>query len=235
MTLWCLISSQNSMASDPTFSCPAAADWAVAVGTVVLAFVAVFQQWLQQLVVRPRLSLNARVARPDAEKNKWTNGADVYYFRLAVINEGNAAARDVQVYLAGVERLRADNRYEPVERFSPMSLLWAHIRQTTKPIIVPKMPPLFCDLAHVSDPSKKSVTQESLPGVAATDAVLGLDVEVVGFASRHLLEPGTYKFNLKLAASNHPPRDYTLEVVFPGKWFDNQEKMFSDGFGLRLV
>jgi len=97
------------------------------------------------------------------------------------------------------------------------------------------MPPLFCDLGHISDPSKKSVTGETLPEVSATEAVLGLDVEVMGFVGRHLLKPGTYKFSLKLAASNHPPLDYTLEVVFPGKWFDNEEKMFSDGFGLRLL
>jgi hypothetical protein len=223
------------MDSDQTFW-SAAAGWAVAFGTLVLAFVAVFQQWLQQLVVRPKLVLSARVARPDAEKNKWTNGADVYYFRLGVVNEGNAAARDVQVYLAGVERLRADKKYETVEKFSPMNLVWAHTtRQPTRPVIVPKMPPLFCDLAHIADPAQKSVTGETLPGLAPTEAVLGLDVEVMGFVGRHLLKPDTYKFSLKLAASNHPPLDYTLEVVFPGKWFDDEERMFSEGFGMRLL
>ena len=185
--------------------------------------------------MRPKLRLIARVARPDAEKNKWKTGADVYYFRLSVVNEGNAAARDVQVYLAGVERLRADKKYEVVSKFSPLSLLWANIRQPTRPVIVPKMPPTFCDLAHIADPSKKSVTGESLPEVSATEAVLGLDVEAIGALGRHLLKPGTYKFSLKLAASNHPPLDCTLEVFFPGKWFDDEEKMFSEGFGLRLL
>jgi len=116
-----------------------------------------------------------------------------------------------------------------------MSLVWAHIRQPTRSVIVPKMPPSFCDLAHVSDPAKKNVTQENLQGVAPPDAVLGLDVEVLGFVGRHLLEPGTYRFRLKLAASNYPPHDYTLEVVFPGKWFDDEERMFREGFGMRLV
>src|SRR5258708_17371334 len=41
-----------------------AAAWFAGVGTIVLAFVAVFQQWLQQLIVRPRLRLSARVSRP---------------------------------------------------------------------------------------------------------------------------------------------------------------------------
>jgi hypothetical protein len=154
---------------------------------VTLAYPAIAQQWLQQFIVRPKLRLHAHVGRPDAERNKWTNGADVYYFRLAVVNEGNAAARDVQVYLAGIERLRADKAYEAVEKFSPMNLVWAHTRQPTRPVIVPKMPPLFCDLGHIADPFKKSATGETLPEVSAMEAVLGLDVEVMGFVGRHLL------------------------------------------------
>jgi hypothetical protein len=48
-----------------------AADWAVAKGTLVLAIVAVFQQWLQRLIIRPRLRLQAWVQHPDAEKTRW--------------------------------------------------------------------------------------------------------------------------------------------------------------------
>src|SRR5271167_3902633 len=102
------------------FQSSTAAAWFAGIGTIVLAFVAVFQQWLHQLIVRPRLRMDARVARPDSEKTRWRNDTDVYYFRLAITNGGNAAAHDVQVYLAGVERLRLDNKYEAVERFSPM-------------------------------------------------------------------------------------------------------------------
>src|SRR5713101_1435469 len=114
------------------------ADWPVAIGTLLLAIVAVFQQWLQRLVVRPRLRLNARVERPDAERTMWnipSARVDVYYFRLAITNHGNAAAHDVKVYLGSVERLRADKKYEPVERFSPMSLKWSHTGATTRPIL----------------------------------------------------------------------------------------------------
>jgi hypothetical protein len=62
-------------------------------------------------------------------------GADVYYFRLRVDNTGNAAAHDVQVYLASVERQRADKKYEAVGRFVPMNITWAIIGQANLPIL----------------------------------------------------------------------------------------------------
>jgi hypothetical protein len=214
------------------------ADWAVAIGTLVLAIVAIFQQWLQRLVVRPRLHLNARVERPDAEKIMWnvpSVQAAVYYFRLAITNHGNAAAHDVQVYLGSVERLRADKKHEAVERFSPMSLKWAHTGATTRPILLPKMPPIFCDMAHISDPAGKRYTREDLEGIAADTPVLGLDLEVQSPSNGHLLEPGTYRFGLTLGASDHAPQDFQLEVVFQGKWHNDQDRMFSEGFGMRLL
>jgi hypothetical protein len=117
-----------------------------------------------------------------------------------------------------------------------MNLLWAHLGQPTKSVLLPKMSRVYCDFAHISDPSKKpAATQESLPEVTGTEAVLGLDVEVKGFTRAHLLPPGIYRMSLKLAASNHAPRDYTVEIDFPGKWFDDESKMFSDGFGMRLL
>jgi len=180
--------------------------------------------------------LHARVDRPAAEKFKWDDGeTDIYYFRLDVSNEGNAAAKEIQVHVADVRRLRKDGGYELVDRFSPMNLVWAYThRQPTLPLFLPNMPPRFCDFAHILDPGKRSATNETLPGVAPADAVLALELEAIP-SSAHLLEPGTYQFSLKLAASNYPPRDYKLEVTFPGTWFDQEDKMFSDGFGLRLV
>ncbi len=224
-----IIESQRSFWND------AAPAWAVAIGTFVLAFVAVFQEWLRKLIVRPRLGLDAVVSRPDCQKTITSIGADVYYFRLRIENTGNDAARDVQVYLAVVERQKADKGYRAVARFSPMNLLWSIIRQPTLPILLPGMPPRYCDFAHVTIPRLKMSSVEDLPEVDEHTPVLALDLEVCPNNKGHLLEPGVYRFHLKLAASNHPVRDYTLEVDFKGIWFDNEDKMLSDGFGMHLV
>lgn len=218
-----------------SLSYTSAAEWSVAIGTVVLAFVAVFQEWLRRLVVRPVLKLDARVSRPDCHKTTWNVGYKVYYFRLRVENTGNDAARDVQVYLASVERLRLDKTYETVERFDPMNLLWALTRKPTLPTLLPKMPPRYCDLAHITDPLGKRSLTEDLPGVGENDPVLALDLEACTNRKGHLLEAGAYRLGLKLAASNHPARDYTLEVDFRGLWTDDEDKMLRDGFGMRLI
>jgi hypothetical protein len=213
-----------------------AAEWFAGVGTLVLAFVAVFQQWLQQLIVHPRLCLNARVERPDAEKSRWGKGeTDVYYFRLGVTNIGNKAAHDVQIYLASVERLREDNQYKPVANFRPMNLTWAYTSAPTKDVILPGMPPVFCDMAHIVDPARKGPMGENIPGTAEDETVLALNLAVLPFSGGHLLGVGIYRFGLIMAASNSKPRPYTLEVKAKGKWFRDEDKMFSDGFGMSLL
>jgi len=213
------------------------AEWVAALGSIAVAVVAVFQEWIKRRVYRPKLRLDARVCRPAAEKFRWDEQqVDVYYFRLEITNEGNREARDLQVYVASVRRLRQDGNYEAVDRFSPMNLVWTHTpRSPTLPLLLPAMPPRYCDLAHISNPRMKAQTHEQLPGVDLDDAVLALELEVQANSLAYLLGPGTYELSLKLAASNHPPTDYALEVKFLGKWFDHQDKMFSDGLGLRII
>jgi hypothetical protein len=65
--------------------------------------------------------------------------------------------------------------------------------------------------------------------------VLALNFEVLPFSRGHLLGAGTYRFGLIVAASNSRPQPYNLEVVVTGKWFLEEDKMFSDGFGMRLL
>lgn len=222
-------------------------EWLTAIGTIGLAIVAValalFEERVKRLLVRPRLRLDARVARPNSDKTRWAQQVgtivrdvgEVYYFRLAVRNDGNAAANDVQVFLASVER-EEDGQYVSVKRFIPMNLCWSNASgKVTRPVLLPDMPPVYCDMAHVCEPKNRAISGENLPGVPTSDAVLGLDLEVKPYSLGHLLEPGTYHLRLILAASNCRPRPYTLEVVFPGRWFEDEEQMFSIGFKMRVL
>jgi hypothetical protein len=211
-----------------------AANWAVAIGTLILAFVAVFQQWIQSWFFKPMLGLEVRLARPDAEKTQSNLNTVVYYFRLAVTNTGRKAAEDVQVYVSAVKRKRADTKYETVVRFIPMALLWTHKGISTLPYLLPNMPPAYCDLGHISDPERKVGTFESLPDVPDVQTVFALETEVRPNSKGNLLGPGEYRVHLKVAASNCPPQDFTVKVKMPGEWFADEERMFRDGIGLSL-
>jgi hypothetical protein len=207
-------------------------DWLTAIGTVgtaVLALLLAASDWIERIFIHPKLELDASVKPPSAQKTVWrsTGGkelGDVWYFRLAITNRGRAVARDVHVFLANVEELK-NGKFIPVKRFSPMFLKWAHLGGVTTPTLWPDMP-RFCDLAHMTSPDKKQLLNEDLHGVGQLRGVLVLDVEVKPNQQGDLLEAGTYRFELKLAAANYRPRTVTIRVQFDGLWYPDEEEMF---------
>lgn len=212
------------------------ADWLTAIGTVATAVIAVvlalWGEEIRRWVIHPKLSLiKLHVGRPDAERvrRRTIHGADAgaaYFFRLAISNHGVTAAHDVQVFLASVERVAA-GRAERVAECTPMNLLWSYRGSATLPTLLPKMPPIYCDFVHIEEPKPGS----SLPG--PQDASLILDVEFPSNTGGHVLGAGTYLTRIILAGANCKPRYYTLELTFPGRWFAEEERMFSDE-GLKM-
>jgi hypothetical protein len=51
----------------------------------------------------------------------------------------------------------------------------------------------------------------------------------------HLIPPGSYQLELRVAAANHAPVTKTIELTITGKWFEDQTQMFSDGLGLKVI
>jgi hypothetical protein len=229
-------------------------EWLTAIGTVgavVLALVlALWGQWIGQLFFRPVLVLAARVQLPDTTKvrrhvqlsdGRLIDLGEYYYFRLAITNEGNTAARDVQLFLAEVQRVEGE-KIDIVSRFTPMNLIWTNTQQlpakdrVTRSVLLAHTPPLYCDLAHVGEPQRrKQPGEEDLDNVPPDKAVLGLDVEVPTYSKGHLLEPGIYHFTLTLAASNCRSTDHLVWVSFPGDWFPEVDEMLAKGFKMEKL
>lgn len=93
-----------------------------------------------------------------------------------------------------------------------MSLLWSYRGNATLPTLLPGMPPVYCDLAHVEEPMHGAMLSTE------RDAVLELDVEFPPNNRGHVLQAGTYRFDLILAAANCAPRHYSLEVHLKTFW-----------------
>lgn len=218
--------------SPATFWNGPAANWAVAIGTVILAFVAVFQEWIKSLIFKPVLEIETRAERPFAEKTHFNPDRDVYYFRLGIRNTGRIVAKDVQVYAHKVRRKKSDSKCEDVSRFTPMALRWTHRPNGTLPRLLPDMPPVFCDLGHISDP-RNICTFEGLEEVPAGKTVFALETEVIPNSRANLLGPGEYRVCLKVAASNCKPQSFTVRIKMrDGQWFDDEDRMYRDGVGL---
>lgn len=166
--------------------------------------------------------------------------ASVFYLRLWVDNHGRGRADKVQVYAASLSRRTAGGSFARVESFLPMNLRWSHGPPP------PFGPEIFadgisagmgkhCDLAHIADPRSSAELGESRPDVETGTPTLALDLEVAPNSRNHSLAPGTYLLELRVAASNCAPITRSVEITFPGKWFDGEAQMFSDGIGLKVL
>jgi hypothetical protein len=167
--------------------------------------------------------LVAQTAREHTDRPVEGPAGLAYFFRIAIRNKGNSAAEDVQVFLNKIDRL-VDENPQIVSAFTPMNLLWAYLDQATLPILLPDMPPRYCNLFHVEQPYPSDIeTSQRMP------ASLVLDIEYPSNTGGHILKAGTYLLGLILACSNGPSRRYTLKVNFPGRWHADENVMFNSG------
>jgi hypothetical protein len=211
---------------------------------IVALVVALFGDWLKRLFFKPKLSLDALVRRPDAERvlRKATGPKPTYnvawyeawFFRLVISNLSGTPARDVQVYLKKVEKADGTN----VEKFTPMNLRWTNTdpatpAATTRKVLLQDVP-VFCDFIHISDPVYKEQHRENLNEVPALQAVMCLDVEATNSAKGHLLGPGSYLFHLYVAAENAQARRFVVAVQYNGNWNSDQDAMFDQEIGFRM-
>ncbi|MGD0266196.1 MAG: hypothetical protein ABSD47_14750 [Candidatus Methylomirabilota bacterium] len=220
------------------------ATWLSAVGTILLAFVAVFQDWLRRLVLRPRLTLEVTNRPPDCHLTtvffsflgKFGN-VPCYYFRFLVGNSGNQSATNVEVVAACLHRRQADGIFRKVEAFPPLNLLWSHYLQPHYASINPSSPK-HCDLGRILEPKVRGdipqIEGAEPPGYAGK-ALMSLALAVKPNTLTHWLVPGVYRLELQASASNAAPTRRTLEISLAGDWFDDEQKMLSEGIGLRFI
>lgn len=228
------------------------ADWVVATATFLAVVVALFKEDITQWWRRPKLvvsialepphchqtTLNCTVQRTDLTFAQ----AKCYYFRVWVENLGKTRATHVQVFAAKLLRRTADGSFQEDNHFLPMNLRWAHAHprgpngghEVYADGISPSMGK-HCDLGHIIDPANRVECNEGLPGLASTNAVFALDLEFPPNTRSHLLGPGTYQLELRIAAANAVPVTKRLEIAVTGDWFPDELRMFRDGIGMRVL
>lgn len=145
---------------------------------------------------------------------------DTYYFRLAIGNEGNDAARNVGVRAMQLSKLdAATNAYLEDPLFMPMDLTWSHANGSVVVAKIDPELPKHCDLAHVDQPSSTHIqfNTEVTPNQVAPNVW-------------PTVKPaGTYLLRVAATADNSKPVYRTLKIAFDGKWYAAEKDMFTKG------
>jgi hypothetical protein len=221
--------------------CGTVAEWLVAVGTLVLALVAVFQETIRGWFYRPVFRVSTRTEPPHCVAVPFTapDGtfvADSIYLRLWIENTGNATGRNVEVYAAELRRQRVDGTWERVSAFPPMNLKWANVGVVYFPTIAPEMGK-HCDLGHIVDPARRHVVGEDAPRLALTgqQTSLAFDLMVAPNHRGHIIGPGDYHLDILVAAENARPVTRTVSISLTGTWDSDETRMLRDGVGIALL
>lgn len=229
------------------------AQWAGAIATFLAVLVALFKDSFIKWWYRPKLEVTAKLEEPhcqmtsvyyDVQRVAPTRVvAKCYYLRIWIENSGKTRAERVQVFAAKLLRRAADGEFRTDLKFLPMNLLWTHYegpggaREIYAEGISPEMGK-HCELGRIIDPTDPLVRKElgeNLPEVPSTSTIFALDLEVHPSTLCHLLAPGTYRLKLRIAAANCRPITRVLEFTLTGDWFDDPQKMFRDGIGMRIL
>lgn len=226
------------------------AQWAAATATFLAVLIALFKDEVLRWRRRPRLSVSIKLNPPDCHKTQMNYqiqktaltfvSADCYYMLLWVENLGKTRAEQVQVFAAKLSRKSADGSFKDVDGFLPMNLKWAHGQQASggPEIFAQGISPMMgkhCDLGHIVDPQFRKDLGEDLPGVPADRTIVALDLEFLPSMRSHLIPPGTYRLELRVAAANSTPVTRVLELTTTGEWFQDQGRMFVEGLGITVI
>lgn len=224
--------------------------WTGSIATLLAVIIALFKEEFVRLWRRPKLEARVRLAAPDCHKTEMTlydknsgtiiERSDCYYLRLWIENIGNQRAAKVQVFASRLFRRHADGSFVEDKSFLPMNLRWAHSQPSLlgPEIFAEGISPQMgrhCDLGHILDPNKRTKFGINLSSVQSAKTILELDLEIAPNTLTHLIPPGIYRIELKLAAANLEPTTTTIEINHTGEWYSDENKMFSDGIGMREI
>ena len=229
-------------------------NWWVALGTILLAIVAMFQDRIRSWFWNPKLKCKINLEPPDCHRTRTVTNRQMsvpdtstffsYYYRFEIWNDGKVSARNVEVILLEILQ-KEGNNFKRIHAFTPDNLLWSIIRKDFPPnqfkthcdYISPKTFK-HCNLGHIHDPKfRANLEGENNPEllIKEGDTIFCFDVNFRSTALYYLVPPGEYKITLKIGGENAKTitRKYLLRIS--GKWFEDEDKMLNDGFFIKSI
>ena len=101
-----------------------APDWLTAIGTILVAMLAIWGEKVRDLMAGPKLVLEARNFR--GEITKLNDGEDAIFYHLSVRNKRSwVPAKNVRILVAGILKQKSDLSYYREDVFVPQQLTWS--------------------------------------------------------------------------------------------------------------
>lgn len=213
---------------------------ALAIATVVLAAVAVFEKQIHDWISHPTLSVSIKAEPPDCLSIPLHNvqtGAfmsDCIYLRLRVSSGDQQAAQRIEVFANKLERKDKSGNYQRVTTFLPMNFVWADIGNPFFVVLNPGIDH-FCDLGRIIDPANRA-GEDLNPGLELTSAQTSLRFSTLVQPTHlgNIVPPGDYRLHIVVAASNAKKINRIIEISLDGTWYPTEGKMLADGIGVSV-
>lgn len=197
---------------------------------LLLGVIGIFQDWIRSCFRKPKLNVSIKLEPPDCHKiamrDPW-NGEHVchsYYFRFKVENTGNYQMEDVEAMPVELYK-KINGKYEKVNNFLPLNLVWTHYHNITMPKIQPLMFK-HLDFGHIT---KSEFANLSDFGISENvKIVFQLDLAVIPNTGSHILTPGDYKMKILFAANNLKPIKKIYHIEIKDEWTDDEQEMLKE-------
>jgi len=180
-----------------------------ALGTLAIAVVAVWGDYLRHKFAGPKLSIELR--NPRGDLNRTIAGTKLIHYHLRVMNKRKwSVAKNCRVLLKQISRQGPDGNFQPIPFNVPRQFIWAPAEST--PSLIDLSGEHLLDFGLISEaegqlfqPTLYSYPNNFQGSVGANEAV---------------------KYSLEVVADGFNSKEYhVFEVAWKGKWSDNLDDM----------
>lgn len=219
-------------------------DWLIAFGTILLAIVAIFQDYIRAKIAYPKLKLSTSASSPCCQKiivkNPYSE-TDGYFLRLCIKNESDKfRANQVEVFASELLVKHNNGNYYPYQYFEPINLAWSHLPDPISGFLPfadlsPEME-RYCFIGRIVNPKNRSnfdrYHNENFP---LDKTCLALAVQVERFNKYYIIPHGSYLLKCSIGGQNTRLMHKTIEMEISGDWYDEEMEMFGKGFNLKIL
>ncbi|MDL1984735.1 MAG: hypothetical protein LWX54_11215 [Deltaproteobacteria bacterium] len=219
--------------------------WVIAIGTAILAVIALFQDYIRSWIKTPTLEVTTGsctpfckkllfIAKDDSEKK-----ADGYALRIKVKNVNplfhtKTRAECVEVFALRLLKKRTDGSFQPIQEFEPRNLLWSNSFYPFSDIS-PEME-RYCFIGRLINPKDRhNFPDFDVESYNMNETCLRIDVDIARNTKEHIIPPGTYHIECLIGSANTKAFKKTFEISISGEWFDDEIRMYEKGLRIEMA